>query len=65
MTRRRSRNCRWTRENDGQQRDYFAFTKRLRELAGKPMVIRVERGKDATKVDILVPPAFHQTLGHG
>ncbi len=51
------------RKHDGQQRDYFAFTKRLRELAGKPMVMRVERGKNREKVDILVSPAFHQTLG--
>lgn len=42
-------------------RDYFAFWERLHRLRGEPMTIQVER--DGRPVDILVPPAFHWTLG--
>jgi regulator of sigma E protease len=53
--------------NDGEdyQRDYFAFARRLRRLAGKEVTIRVLRGRpgDRRKVDITVPAAFHNVLG--
>jgi regulator of sigma E protease len=48
--------------------DPFAYRKRMKELAGKPLVLRVQRaetqkGESAPVVTILVPPAFHRTLG--
>lgn len=55
--------------------DFFEFRRRLRLLAGKPMVIEVERKEKSTspseketspritKHRLLVPPAFHSTLG--
>jgi regulator of sigma E protease len=42
--------------------DPYEFRRRMRKLAGKPAVIEVERA-DGDKVQLLVPPAFHQTLG--
>jgi regulator of sigma E protease len=47
------------------QCDYFEFHRRMQLLAGKPVVIRVERveGQRKTNVDIKVPPTFHYTLG--
>lgn len=47
------------------QRDYFEFVRRMQLLAGKEVVIRVERKKDeeTKQIDITVPPAFHYTLG--
>jgi regulator of sigma E protease len=47
------------------QRDYFEFARRLRLLADSPVTLRVERevdGKTQT-VDVVVPPAYHNTLG--
>jgi regulator of sigma E protease len=57
-------------------RDPFEFFKRMKQLAGKPAVVQVVRdkakdgepgGPEADKnpetVNILVPPAFHWTLG--
>ncbi|MCS6850317.1 MAG: site-2 protease family protein [Gemmataceae bacterium] len=48
-------------------RDFFEFQKRMRLLAGQPVVIRVLRtpseGGPPTEVDIRVPPEFHRTLG--
>jgi regulator of sigma E protease len=46
--------------------DPFEFRRRLKQLAGQPMVIQVRREgdpADAAPVNILVPPAFHRTLG--
>jgi regulator of sigma E protease len=45
--------------------DYFEFRTRLQRLAGKPMVIQVRRhqASDDKPVSILVPPAYHFTLG--
>jgi regulator of sigma E protease len=45
--------------------DLYEFRKRLRELAGKPIVVQVLRDADPDKtpVNILVPPAFHHTFG--
>jgi regulator of sigma E protease len=46
-------------------RDYFEFRRRMQELAGKEVTIRVLRGAPGKQqsVDILVPPAFHYTFG--
>jgi regulator of sigma E protease len=46
--------------------DYFQFKRRMQQLAGKHVVIRVRRGGDgqaATMQDIKLPPATHYTLG--
>jgi membrane-associated protease RseP (regulator of RpoE activity) len=52
---------------DGTQRhDPFEFRRRLRKLAGKPMVIQVRREGDSpggTPVNLLVGPAYHFVLG--
>jgi regulator of sigma E protease len=47
------------------QRDFFAFAQRMRELAGKPVTIRVLRGRPGHQetVDIKMPPSFHKVLG--
>src|SRR5207249_1154561 len=45
----------------GQQRDYFEFDKRLQQLAGKPMTVRVRRS--GGEQNIRVPAAFRRTLG--
>jgi membrane-associated protease RseP (regulator of RpoE activity) len=42
--------------------DYFAYRRRLQLLAGQFAVIRVERANHTTQ-DLLVPPAYHATLG--
>jgi len=45
-------------------RDPFEFRQRLKQLAGKPMVIQVIRGpKGSPPVNLLVPPAFHYSVG--
>jgi regulator of sigma E protease len=44
------------------QKDYFAFARRMRDLAGKPVVVRVKR-KGSKEVSIHVPPAYHLTFG--
>jgi regulator of sigma E protease len=43
--------------------DPFVFYQRLSQLAGKPMVIQVWREGGSAPVNVLVPPAFHRTLG--
>ncbi len=46
--------------------DYFAYLARMRDLAGKPVVIQVRRAHSepgAELENILVPPAFHLTIG--
>lgn len=47
------------------RRDFFELAKRLQRLAGKPIVVRVERGTDkkAHTVDVTLPPTFHHNLG--
>jgi regulator of sigma E protease len=45
------------------KRDFFEYRRRLRLFAGKPMVIQVLRYKADDPVNLLVPPAFHRTLG--
>src|SRR5262249_22778575 len=42
--------------------DPFIFRMRMRALAGKPAVIQVRR-TDGEEIMLLVPPAFHWTLG--
>lgn len=51
------------RKPGSDQRDYFEFARRMKLLAGQPVKIQVERGKDKERVDISVPPAFHRTFG--
>ncbi len=45
--------------------DYFEFSRRMQLLAGKEIVLRVQRGGEGTQqmVDVRVPPAFHFTIG--
>ncbi len=55
-----------TADEGGKQRDYFDFVRRMRVLAGKPVVVRVERADPSggkRQIDITVPPAFHVTYG--
>ncbi|MFN4258509.1 MAG: site-2 protease family protein [Gemmataceae bacterium] len=54
------------RDPTGQSRDYFVFRERLRRLAGREIMVDVERQSDkgpAQTVRIKVPPAYHYTLG--
>jgi len=53
------------RNPDGGMKDFFEFQRRLSLLAGKEVIIRVERGPQGAKktVDIKVLPTFHKTLG--
>jgi regulator of sigma E protease len=53
------------RKKDSDQRDYFVYAQRLRLLADRPVVIRVERGPPgaATTKDITVEKALHNSLG--
>ncbi len=51
-------------------RDFFDYQERMKRLAGKPVIVQVLRVKKAendvttsTLARILVPPAFHVTLG--
>lgn len=43
--------------------DPLEYYRRMQRLAGKPVVIRVQRQGSETPVDLLVGPAFHQTFG--
>jgi regulator of sigma E protease len=45
------------------KRDYFELEKRLRRLAGRPLVIRVRRHGSGEEVDIHLPPSVHYVLG--
>ncbi len=47
------------------QKDYFAFARRLQQLADQTIVIRVQRGDDKQyeTVDIKVPPRYRFSLG--
>ena len=54
----------------GGDRDFFDYQERMKRLAGKPIVVQVLRVKKAendvttsTLAKVLVPPAFHATLG--
>jgi regulator of sigma E protease len=50
------------RHPGGKLGDFFEFSRRLQLLAGRFMVIRV-RHHDQREEDLLVPPAYHLTLG--
>jgi membrane-associated protease RseP (regulator of RpoE activity) len=46
--------------------DYFEFRRRMKELAGRPVVIQVRRKgepDDARPTSIFVPPEYHRSLG--
>jgi regulator of sigma E protease len=49
--------------DDPEHLDYFEFQRRLKQLSGKEMVIRVRRESSSKPVDIRVPPAYHYSLG--
>jgi regulator of sigma E protease len=53
------------RKPGSDQRDYFAFRRRMQELAGKAVTVRVLRqeGPREETVDIRVPAAYHNVLG--
>ncbi|MFL5342273.1 MAG: site-2 protease family protein [Gemmataceae bacterium] len=51
------------RRPDGDHRDFFELRRRMQRLAGKPMILRVQRAGSATPIDVRVPAAFAQTLG--
>jgi membrane-associated protease RseP (regulator of RpoE activity) len=51
----------WWQPNSG-RRDYFELDRRLKNLAGKEMTVRVRRASGGT-ADLKVPPAFFRTLG--
>jgi regulator of sigma E protease len=48
-------------------RDIFEYQNRMRRLAGKPALVQVRhkggRGEEPKTVTLLVPPAFHHSLG--
>jgi regulator of sigma E protease len=50
------------RNTQRQEPSYFEFQRRLKELAGKPMIIRV-RQRDGEVVDRAVPANYHWTFG--
>jgi regulator of sigma E protease len=55
-----------TRDPEEGQADYFEFWKRLKRLAGKTMVMQVQRQNSSPGdplVNITVPPAWHYTFG--
>jgi regulator of sigma E protease len=45
----------------GDNRDYFAYQRRMHDLIGKPVTFRVLR--DGRPIDIVVPPAYHYDFG--
>ena len=54
------------RPEGSDQRDYFAYLRRLRDLAGQSVTLRVERREPDGQVktfDSVVPPAYQRTLG--
>ncbi len=40
----------------------FDFQRRMKVLAGMPVVLQVKRGPDSKLINILVPPAYHMTV---
>ncbi len=52
------------RNTQREQRDYFEFERRMQQLAGREATVRVRRAGPEGKIeDILVPPAYHLSLG--
>jgi regulator of sigma E protease len=47
---------------DSQEFDFQDLESRLRHLAGKPIILRVQRAGQGT-VDVIVPPAFTKSFG--
>lgn len=52
-----------TKEEGGLQRDFFEFRKRMKQMAGKEIVIQVAREGKKEPVSVVIEPAFHSTLG--
>jgi regulator of sigma E protease len=50
------------RNDQKDQPDYFIFARRLQQLAGRNMTVRVRR-KDGKQVSVRVPSAYHWTFG--
>jgi regulator of sigma E protease len=52
------------RKPGSDQRDYFVFARRMQQLAGREVTIRVLRGRGSKRetVDVKVPAAFHNVL---
>jgi regulator of sigma E protease len=52
-------------QENQQHHDYSVFRARMRQLAGKPLVVQVVRAHSAGQgpLNILVPPAYHVTFG--
>jgi membrane-associated protease RseP (regulator of RpoE activity) len=57
----------FTLPETGERRyNYFEFSQRMQDLAGRPIVLLVQRhgtGPDVEPVPLLVPPAYHYTPG--
>jgi regulator of sigma E protease len=53
------------RKPGSDQRDYFVFARRMQQLAGKEVTLRVRRGPagDRRTVDVRIGAAFHRVLG--
>ncbi len=53
-------------DNTNDDPDYFAFIRRMQDLAGKPVVLqalRHDKNGSEHRVSVFVPPAFYQMLG--
>lgn len=50
---------------DKGHRDYFEFARRMKRLAGEPVVLQIEREVDehSVTVEVTVPPSFGMSLG--
>lgn len=50
---------------NGQYKDYFAFASRLQQLAGKEVILRLQRDEQngGGIVDVKIPPVFHNSIG--
>src|SRR5262245_13034847 len=51
------------RHPENGSRDYYDLENRLQRLAGKPLVVRIQRDGAPGHIDVKVPPAFSRTLG--
>ena len=53
----------FTLPETGEQRpNYFVFSRRMQDLAGRPVVLQVRR-RGGAAASLFVPPAYHHTLG--
>jgi regulator of sigma E protease len=59
--------ARATDSTEDKPRNYFEYQSRLKQLTGRTIIVRVHRktehGKSAEDVSLLVPPAYHSSLG--